>query len=112
MIGMDDDCLADDFSNEGCLELAMLPPRENADALSDQDSDASDDMNEGLVHHFTRRLLNSACSCNILDRNCDSSTAQQPQKKKVKLNLGKWKTKADINFKIDYLKVKIHYQTM
>ena len=76
---MDDDHLGDDFSNKGCLNLAMLPPRENDDALSDQDSEAFDDMNEGAVHHLPRYLLNSACSNDILDKNCDSSTAQNPQ---------------------------------
>ena len=54
----------------------MLPPRENADAWSDQDSNSSDDMNERLVHHLSMHLPNSACSTNILDKNCDSSTAQ------------------------------------
>ena len=48
---IDDDNLADNFSNEGCLDLAMLPLCENADAQSDQNSDESNDMNELLVHH-------------------------------------------------------------
>ena len=51
----DDDCLclADDFSNERSLDLAMLPPRENADSLSHQDSGASYHMNEGT---FAQKL--------------------------------------------------------
>ena len=65
MMDKNDNHLTDDFSNEGCLDLAILPPRENADALSDQDSGAYDDMNEGFVYHLTRRLLFSACSSKI-----------------------------------------------
>ena len=31
------------------------------------DSDASDDMNDGLVYHLPRRLLNSTCDSSLLD---------------------------------------------
>ena len=54
---MDDDHLTDDFSQERCLDLTMLPLCENADARSDQHSNSSDDMNEGLVHHLSMHLL-------------------------------------------------------
>ena len=33
-------------------ELAMLPPIEKVNAETDMDSDALDDMNNGLVHHL------------------------------------------------------------
>ena len=33
-------------------DLAMLPSIEKANAETDMDRDASDDMNNGLVHHF------------------------------------------------------------
>ena len=39
-------------------DLAMLPPIEKANAETEMDSDASDDMNYGLVHHLLRHLLN------------------------------------------------------
>ena len=71
MIDVNNDHLVDDCSNESCVDLAMLPPRENANALSDQDKDPFDDINKGLVYHLSRCLLNSACGSNILDRNCD-----------------------------------------
>ena len=48
-------------SDEDDHDLAMLPPIENANAETDMDSDASDDMNDGLVHHLPKRLLNSTC---------------------------------------------------
>ena len=46
----------------------MLPPIEKANAETDMDSDASDDMNDVLVHHLPRRLLNSICDSNLLDK--------------------------------------------
>ena len=50
-------------------DLAMLPPVENANAETDMDNDTSDDMNDGgLVHHLPRRLLNSSCDSNLLDK--------------------------------------------
>ena len=33
-------------------ELAMLPPIEKVNAETDMDSDALDDMNNGLIHHL------------------------------------------------------------
>ena len=46
-------------SDKDDYDFAMLPPIERANAETDMDSDASDDMNDGLVHHLPRRLLNS-----------------------------------------------------
>ena len=56
-------------SNEDDHDLAMLPPVENGNAETDMDSDKSDAMNDGgLVHHLPRRLLNSTCDSNLLDK--------------------------------------------
>ena len=98
---MDDDRLADDFSNEGCLELAMLPPGENADALSDQDSDS---CTVELVHHLPWRLLNSLVVALFLTEivpHQQLKIPNSPPKKKVKPNTRKWKTKTKINSKIN-----------
>ena len=46
----------------------MLPPIEKANAEADMDSDASDDMNDGLVHHLPKCLRNSTCDSNLLDK--------------------------------------------
>ena len=46
----------------------MLPPIEKANAEIDMDSDPSDDMNDGLVPHLPRRLLNSTCDSSLLDK--------------------------------------------
>ena len=83
---MDDNHFANDFSDEGCLDLAMLPPRENADAQSDQYSNSFDDMNQGHVHHLLliMHLQNSDCSTNISGRNHDSSTARNSQQPPIR----------------------------
>ena len=43
-------------SDEEDHDLAMLPPIEKANAETDMDSDASDDMNDSLVQHLSRCL--------------------------------------------------------
>ena len=43
-------------SDEEDHDLAMLPPIEKTNAETDMDSDASDDMNDSLVQHLSRRL--------------------------------------------------------
>ena len=40
---------------------------QKANAGTNMDSDASDDMNDGLVYHLPRRLLNSTCDSSLLD---------------------------------------------
>ena len=44
------------FLDEDGHDLAMLPSIEKANAETDMDHDASDDMNDGLVHHFAKAL--------------------------------------------------------
>ena len=48
--------------------LAMLQPIEKANVETDIDSDASDDMNDGLVHHLPMHLLNSICDPSLLGK--------------------------------------------
>ena len=55
-------------SSDGEYNLAMLLPNEKSNAVTDMDSDASDDMNEGLVNHLPRSLLNSACRSSLLNK--------------------------------------------
>ena len=56
-----------DSQNEE-LTLAIVPPFEKDDTQFDQDSDASDDLNQGLTHHLPRRLLHSKCCLNVFDK--------------------------------------------
>ena len=54
----------------------------------DMDSDASDDMNDGPVHHLPRRLLNSTCDSSLLDKGNKQKSVQRtqpPNKKSIKL---------------------------
>ena len=44
------------FSDEDDHDLAMLPPIETANAGTDMDCDASDDMNDGLYTPFAKAL--------------------------------------------------------
>ena len=68
---MDPDCdlWSKTDSDDDEMTLAIISPLEKACVDSDRDSDASDDLNEGLTHYLPRRLLNSICSTNILSYN-------------------------------------------
>ena len=71
----------------------MLPPIEKANAEIDMDSDASDDMNDGLIHHLPRRLLNSTCDSSLLDKGNKQKSVQgtqPPNKKSKKLAARNW----------------------
>ena len=46
---------------------------------TDMDSDASDDKNDGLLHHFPRHLLNSTCDSSFLDKRNKQKSAQCTQ---------------------------------
>ena len=71
-------------SDEDSHDLAMLPPIEKANAETNMGSDASNDMNDGLVHHLPRRLLNSTCDSSLLDKGNKQKSMQhtQPPNKK------------------------------
>ena len=55
-------------SDEDENDLVMLSPIAKADVETDMDSDASDDLNDGLVHHLPRRLLNSTCDSSLFEK--------------------------------------------
>ena len=50
------------------------------------DSDASDDLNDGLVHHLPRRLLNSTCDSSLLDKGNKQKPVQRTQPPKEGIN--------------------------
>ena len=66
-------------SDEDDHDLAMLPPTEKANAETGMDSDISDDMNDGLVHHLPRHLLNSTCDSSLLDKGSKQKSVQHTQ---------------------------------
>ena len=80
-------------------DLAMLPPIEKENAETDMDSDASDDMNDDLVHHLPRRLLNSTCDSSLLDKGSKQKSVQRTQplnKKSRKSAARNWKKGTDL----------------
>ena len=86
-------------SDEGDHDLAMLLPIEKANAETDMDSDISDDMNDGLVHHLPRRLLNSTCDSILLDKENKQKYVQRTQppiKKSRKSAARNWKKGTDL----------------
>ena len=67
------------FSDQNNHDFAMLSPIEEANAKTEMDSDASDDMNDGLVHHLPKHLLNSTCDSNSLDKGNKQKSVQRTQ---------------------------------
>ena len=77
----------------------MLPPIEKSIAEPDMDSEAPDDMNDGLVHHLRRSLLNSTCDSSLLHRGNKQKTVQRTQhqnKKSRKSAARNWKKGTDL----------------
>ena len=94
----DDNSDIDSFSDEDDHDLAMLLPIEKANAETDMDSDASDDMNDVLVHHLPRRLANSTDS-SLLDKGNKQKSMQRtqpPNKKSKKSAARNWKKGTDL----------------
>ena len=60
-------------------DLAILPPVDKANAETDMDSDASVNMNYGLVHHLPRRLLNKTCDSSLLGKVKKQKSVQRTQ---------------------------------
>ena len=55
-------------SDEDDNDLVMLFSIAKANVETDMDSDASGDLNDGLVHHLPRRLLNSTCDSSLFEK--------------------------------------------
>ena len=88
LMNTDDNSDIESSSDEDDRDLATLPPFEKVNALTDMDSDVSDDMNDGPVHHLPRRLLNSTCDSGLLDKGNKQKSVQRtqpPNKKSRKL---------------------------
>ena len=66
-------------SDEYNHDLAILSPIEKANPKTDMDSDASDDMNDGLVYHLPRRLINSTCDSSLFDKGNKQKSVQRTQ---------------------------------
>ena len=80
-------------------DLAMLPPTEKANDKADMDSDTSDDMNNDLIHHLSRRLLDLTCDSSLLDKGNKRKSVQRtqpPNKKSRKSATRNWKKGTDL----------------
>ena len=83
-------------SGEDDHDLAMLPIIGKENAETDMDRDAPDDMNDGLVHHLPRRLLNSTCNPSLVDKGNEQKPVQRtqpPNRKSRKSAARNWKKK-------------------
>ena len=71
----------------------------DVNAETNMDSDASDDMNDGLVQHLSRRLQNSICDSNLLDKGNKQKSVQRTQpgnKKSRKSAVRNWEKDYDL----------------
>ena len=68
LLNTEDNSDIESSSDEGDQDLTILPVTEKGNAETDKGSDSSDDMNDGLVHHLPRCLLNSTCDSRLLDK--------------------------------------------
>ena len=68
LMNTEDNSDIESSSDEDNPHLVMLPPIEKANAETAMDSDALDDMNDGLVRNLPRRLLNLTCDSSLLDK--------------------------------------------
>ena len=79
-------------SDEDKHNLAMLPPIEKENAKTD-------DMNDGLLNHLSRRLLNSTCDSSLLDKGNKLRFVERTQrlnKKSRKAAARNWKKDTDL----------------
>ena len=65
LLNTEDNSDIESSSHEGDQDLAILPVTEKGNAETDKESDSSDDMNDGLVNHLPRCLLNSTCDSRL-----------------------------------------------
>ena len=90
LLNTEDNSDIESSSHEGDQDLAILPVTEKGNAETDKESDSSDDMNDGLVHHLPRCLLNSTCDSRLPDKWSVQRT-QPPNKKSRKSAARNWK---------------------
>ena len=79
LMNTEDNSDIESSADEDEFDLAMPPPIEKGNAETEMGCDASDDMNDGLVHHFPRRLLNSTCDSSLLDKGNKQKSVQPTQ---------------------------------
>ena len=99
LMNVEDNSDIESYSNKDDHDLAVRPPIEKANGETDMDSDASDDMNDGLVQHLPMCLLNSTCDSSLLDKGNKQKSVQRTQptnKKSRKSATRNWKKDTDL----------------
>ena len=78
-------------SDEDDHDLVMPPPIKKASFETDMEIDVSDDMNDGLLHHLPRHLLNSTYESSLLYKRNKQISEQrtQPANKKSRKSAGR-----------------------
>ena len=74
LMNAEDNSDIESSSDEDDHDLAMPPPIGKANIETDMESDASNNMNDGLVDHVPRRLLNSICTSSLAEKGTMYST--------------------------------------
>ena len=99
LMNTEDNSDIESSSDEDDHNLSMLPPIKKANAQTNMDSDASDDINDGLVQHLARCLLNSTCDLNLLDKGNTQKYVQHtqsPNNKSRKSAARNWRKGTDL----------------
>ena len=99
LMNTEDNSDIESSSDEDNHYLALLPPIEKVSALTDMESDATDDVNNGPVHQLPRRLLNSTCDSSLFDigkKQKFVKRTQPPNKKSRKPATINWKKDTDL----------------
>jgi hypothetical protein len=91
----DDLCLPDELNNDDVSEIniGIVPPIEQATAISDADSDESDGEVKAVVHHLPTRVLRSEAEHHQIQEESDSESVEMEHKKikKIKASSLDWK---------------------
>ena len=86
-------------SDEDDHDLVRLPSIDKTNGEIDMGIDATDDMNDDLIHHLPRHLLNSTCDSSLLDKGNKQKFVQPtqlPNKKSRKSAARNWKKVTDL----------------
>ena len=85
--GSDDDNDLGSFEDDEVPELILFTPIKHPEAKTDCDSDASDDLNEGLVNHMPRRILTTQYLSNLLKTSSAGDFGEESDKNARKENV-------------------------
>ena len=100
LLNTEDNSNIESFLDEDDHDLARLSSIDKANGEIDMGIDATDDMNDDLIHHLPRHLLNSTCDLSLLDKGNKQKFVQPtqlPNKKSRKSAARNWKKVTDLS---------------